>query len=416
MIDAEGAAAEGEEKEEVSGSAEFKDEDTPPRPRRNGAIKGETGGRNGVPTKQSEVPEQYRSVKERADLLFADEPKPYVPASRRKTPGAGMPTSNGHAGPSRPTRPISPVPLITRHIVSASPAQIDRAATSKAKGNEHFKLGRFAESESAYTAAISALPSGHLHLIALHNNRAASRLKLGESNATIEDCSIVLDIIGSAYHPSKETPLPPEFADVRLAESMVKALTKRAQAYEMGEKWKMALEDWEKVKGLDQAFLGSGQSGLATKNMAAEGARRSRRMMEGAEPIPSNTSAGPSRSIPIAKPRSQPSTTRAKPTLDSAAVKDLRAANLAREKEDAEKAQLKDTVEGKLSAWKGGKETNLRALIASLDLVLWESVLSGVKVGMHELISEKQVKIKYMKVIARLHPDKVSLWHGSIQG
>jgi hypothetical protein len=42
-------------------------------------------------------------------------------------------------------------------------------------------------------------------------------------------------------------------------------------------------------------------------------------------------------------------------------------------------------------------------------MVLWDEVLAGgLKVGMHELIAEKQVKIKYMKVIARLHPDKVS--------
>jgi hypothetical protein len=69
---------------------------------------------------------------------------------------------------------------------------------------------------------------------------------------------------------------------------------------------------------------------------------------------------------------------------------------------------LKDSVEARLNAWKGGKESNLRALIASLDSVLWDEILQGgLKVGMHELIAEKQVKIKYMKVIARLHPDKV---------
>jgi hypothetical protein len=70
---------------------------------------------------------------------------------------------------------------------------------------------------------------------------------------------------------------------------------------------------------------------------------------------------------------------------------------------------LKDTIEARINTWKGGKETNLRALLASLDTVLWDEVLAGgLKVGMHELITEKQVKIKYMKVIARLHPDKVS--------
>jgi hypothetical protein len=90
-------------------------------------------------------------------------------------------------------------------------------------------------------------------------------------------------------------------------------------------------------------------------------------------------------------------------------VSELRKANAVNDAEDAQRMALKDSVEARLNAWKGGKESNLRALIASLDSVLWDEILQGgLKVGMHELIAEKQVKIKYMKVIARLHPDKVS--------
>ena len=58
-------------------------------------------------------------------------------------------------------------------------------------------------------------------------------------------------------------------------------------------------------------------------------------------------------------------------------------------------------------AWKAGKETNLRALIASLETVLWPE-LGWTKVGMAELVSPKQVKIKYTRAIAKVHPDKVS--------
>jgi hypothetical protein len=42
-----------------------------------------------------------------------------------------------------------------------------------------------------------------------------------------------------------------------------------------------------------------------------------------------------------------------------------------------------------------------------LDTVLWPEV-GWVKVGMGELLTEGQVKIRYMKAIAKVHPDKVS--------
>ena len=67
---------------------------------------------------------------------------------------------------------------------------------------------------------------------------------------------------------------------------------------------------------------------------------------------------------------------------------------------------LKDSVEARLSAWKTGKETNVRALVASLDTVLWPE-LGWQKVGLHELVTPGQVKVRYMKAIAKLHPDKV---------
>ena len=45
---------------------------------------------------------------------------------------------------------------------------------------------------------------------------------------------------------------------------------------------------------------------------------------------------------------------------------------------------------------------------ASLDAVLWGE-LGWQKVGIHELVSTSQVKIRYTKAIAKLHPDKVRL-------
>lgn len=361
--------------------------------KRNGAPARPNGNAIGGPSRPSrqELPaDRYVSTKERADLLFAEEPKKYVSPARHRKPTAEP----------RPTRGVTPpAPLPARTLVSADPTSLQASASSKAKGNEHFKLGRFTEAESAYSAGIRQLPEGHIYLVPLHNNRAATRLKLGESNGAAEDCTAVITIIGPSYHPSKEAPLPPDIAtEVKLADSFVKATTKRAQAWEMGEKWAKAVEDWERVLGFDAVTLGSSAS--TTRNLAAEGLRRSKRMLEGGEAKP-----------PAAAPATvkRPARMATPSNVDkSDAVAGLRAAAKVIEAEDQQRLQLKDSVEARLNAWKGGKETNLRALLASLDTVLWDEVLAGgLKVGMHELIVEKQVKIKYMKVIARLHPDKV---------
>jgi hypothetical protein len=93
---------------------------------------------------------------------------------------------------------------------------------------------------------------------------------------------------------------------------------------------------------------------------------------------------------------------------DYKAVKALKAANAAQDREEQLKMGLKDSVDARLNTWKGGKETNIRALVASLDTVLWPE-LGWQKVGMHELVTPSQVKIRYMKAIGKLHPDKAWL-------
>ncbi|WVF66648.1 hypothetical protein IAT40_001389 [Kwoniella sp. CBS 6097] len=358
------------------------------------------------PRRTAETVSGYRSPKERADLLFADEePRKYVsPARHPKKPA------------STASRPITPAaPLHVRQLVPATPQQLSTSAAHKAKGNEHFKLGRFAEAESSYSSAISSLPEGHIFLVPLHNNRAAARLKLGDSGPAASDCTVVVDLVGPSYHPSKEAPLPAEIAgEVKLADGLIKAMTKRAQAWEMGEKWKNAVEDWEKVMGLDLSMLGAGAG--TTKNLAAEGARRSRKMLEGdsVQPkaaVPRKTAS----SSTTARPSPRPPVTAA--NVDrSAAVSELRKAAQAQEAEDDQRAVLKDSVDARINAWKSGKETNIRGLIASLDTVLWDDILKGgLKVGLHELVTDKQVKIKYMKVIARLHPDKINTSSATVE-
>jgi hypothetical protein len=73
--------------------------------------------------------------------------------------------------------------------------------------------------------------------------------------------------------------------------------------------------------------------------------------------------------------------------------------------EDA-KTRLYDTVDLKVTSWQNGKESNIRALLSSLDLILWPEA-GWKKVGMAELVMVNKVKIVYMKAISKVHPDKV---------
>lgn len=65
-------------------------------------------------------------------------------------------------------------------------------------------------------------------------------------------------------------------------------------------------------------------------------------------------------------------------------------------------------MQQQISKWKGGKDTNLRALLSSLQQILPQDIAATVPtIQLNELLMPKQVKIRYMKVIARVHPDKV---------
>lgn len=242
---------------------------------------------------------------------------PSRPSSAVSRPAVSRPTISR----SSPSPQPKPTPLPARPLIPATAQQLESSAAHKTKGNDHFKLGRFTEAESSYSSAIAALPAGNLFLIPLLNNRATTRLKLGDSVSAAADCTAVIDLVGIAYHPGKEASLPAEYAEIKLGDGLSKALVKRAQAWEMGEKWKAALEDWERVMGLDAAVLlgagaGAGAGAVAKmRNMAVEGARRARKMMESGKVAPAPATATPT---PTATPTATPADVNR-----SAAVADL---------------------------------------------------------------------------------------------
>ncbi|KAI0751185.1 hypothetical protein C8Q80DRAFT_1268465 [Daedaleopsis nitida] len=371
------------------------------------------------PARAPEPPQPVETPASRIKVgnLFSDDPPAvYVSPFRRKAPTRGQPDEVSSPAPAAtapkptPPRKPSPVALIQRNAVSATQSAIATSAQQKAAGTEKFKLGQYGEAEPFYTAAISALPENHLLLVPLYNNRALTRLKTGDSQGAVQDCTLVVNLIGPSYHPAREAKVTREDqgASVDLADGLIKAWRRRAEAYEGRERWELAKQDWESIAASE--FAGR------TRQDAFTGISRCRRMLSTNPDSGVAAAASPSRPPVASKPRPKPKPAPrpSKPTPPSDALNRVQEANVAAEAEDQAKHDLKDVVDQRLATWRAGKENNIRALIASLDTVLWPE-LGWQKVGIHELVSPSQVKIRYTKAIAKLHPDKLSVQNTTVE-
>ncbi|XP_062593365.1 cyclin-G-associated kinase-like [Saccostrea cucullata] len=72
-----------------------------------------------------------------------------------------------------------------------------------------------------------------------------------------------------------------------------------------------------------------------------------------------------------------------------------------------QRAEEMDPDKLKVLDWIEGKERNVRALLCSLDKVLWDGEKRWQQVGMHDLVTADQVKKVYRKAVLSVHPDKL---------
>ncbi|KAL9116884.1 MAG: hypothetical protein Q9187_006587 [Circinaria calcarea] len=180
-----------------------------------------------------------------------------------------------------------------------------------------------------------------------------------------------------------------------------KAMTRKAEALEQLERW----EDAEKVwKECAEAGVGG--------NTSIQGRNRCKKAAAGSGSLQGDFAAHKPQPATRRPPKPKSSVIQdlsgkqgATIISSTEAVNRLRAANAQAERVDDEKFALADCVDERLTKWRKGKEGNLRALLGSLDTVLWEGA-GWKKVGMGELIVPGKVKVAYMKGISKVHPDK----------
>ncbi|KAL8812996.1 MAG: hypothetical protein Q9223_007156 [Gallowayella weberi] len=338
------------------------------------------------------------------DLLFGTSEIPstaaFPPRSSKPSPVSPLPQTAKDPLPQRPQ-------ALKRNIPPISPSALGSSHTSRQAGTLAFRRGDYAEAATHYSSALAPLPPTHPLSIPLLTNRALSHLKTGDPKNCIADSNTALDLIG----PSRGVGEVVELGDEGTKDMFTywdKAMTRQAEALEQLERWADAGAIW---KSCVEAGVG-GATSVAGRN-------RCRKFIRG--PSQPSTASKPTvaRKPPAPKPKPKLKPTSALEDLsgttsstsivdaDSAeAVTRLRAANLEAERLDDERFALSDKVSERVTRWRSGKEGNLRALLASLDGVLWEG--SGwKKVGMGELILANKVKVVYMKGIGKVHPDKL---------
>lgn len=89
------------------------------------------------------------------------------------------------------------------------------------------------------------------------------------------------------------------------------------------------------------------------------------------------------------------------------ALNEIREREAAKAKVEAEEDVVRQKLEPKIKAWaeEHGKKKQLRALLASLDKVLWPGA-NWKPIGLGDLLDDKKVKLAYHKASRVVHPDK----------
>jgi tetratricopeptide (TPR) repeat protein len=294
--------------------------------------------------------------------------------------------------------------MASRAVPSVSNFVLAASASYRQKGTEAFKRGDYGEAQTHYTSALSGLPSTHPITIIILCNRALTNIKTGDPKAAIVDADAAIKTIGPGRGDEESISLGESEGEKPMKEFYGKALMRKAEAYEHMEKWSEAAAVWRvaveagvggsvSIQGRNRCEKAAGpSSSTAASNVVGRTSVAAKRV-----PTPAQPARG-------AKPASAALSMNG--GQESDAVKRLRAANAAAVAASDEAFALNDAVEARLNAWKQGKEGNLRALLGSLDTILWTEA-DWKKIGMSDLVMPNKVKINYMKAIAKVHPDKV---------
>jgi tetratricopeptide (TPR) repeat protein len=332
---------------------------------------------------QEEEEQQYVSpARRRAPKREDTVPGPAVQTVRPEVARPSKPAAQ--AAPPKPQQSRKDTiskPKLVREKIDISPTALQMANASRQSGTEAFKRGDFSEASDHYTRALETVPPKHLLRTVILTNRAVCHIKVGDNKSALTDSEEVISIIGPTLGVGEEYEPGKSLRDI-----WIKAVTRKAEAFEHMEKFGDALEAYS-------TLMNNG----ASSTLVIEGRRRCAAALEPKPAI--KPKATPSR--PLSSASNGPISAAGKSALQRVKDEHKRV-----EAAETEKFALQESVDARINGWRHGNETNLRALLASLDNVLWPE-LGWKKASMADLVIPKKVKIIYMKAVAKTHPDKV---------
>ncbi|KAI8093109.1 DnaJ domain-containing protein, partial [Halteromyces radiatus] len=281
---------------------------------------------------------------------------------------------------------------------------IKKAVKARARGNDLFKLGYYGEAEKSYNQALALLPEKNDVAVVISNNRAAARLKKGQYRQCIMDCTFVIEWARmKSQNESKSTiTLLEGDISIRWHDQLGKALHRKAEALEKMVRISEALQVYEELIRMDAGDMKAinGIQRCQSKEVPQPPPRPT--PAKSSTTTDTNSSAFPGLDYSIFEIK-QVSNNEPPPSKAVAAMR-ARQAELA--KEESERQEKADIVNARIDTWKRGREKNIRALLSSLDTLMWPGAQwRGAPIN--ELLEPKKVKICYMKAIAKVHPDKL---------
>lgn len=320
-----------------------------------------------------------------------------APLSHRPKPSPSPQTALVPRSSPIPVRSMAP----PRSIPPVSADALQSTHRHREKANEAYKRGDYAAAYQSFSTALGMLPDRHPITIVIRSNRATTALKTGEPKSAIDDAEVILGLIGPAKGEMETIDLCNGESPKPMRDFFGKALMRKAEALEQLERWGDAASTWKLA-----VECGHGGS------TSIQGRNRSEKAAGISKPPPKPAASARKKPTPAPKKTSALSELGggASSGQDSAAVNRLREANIAAERVDEERFALSEGVDARIANWKNGKQDNLRALLGSLDTVLWPEA-GWKKINMSELVLPHKVKIQYMKGIAKVHPDKVCFVH-----
>lgn len=312
-------------------------------------------------------------------------PPPPQPSSYASSPSQNHYTSSQKPPPRNSTSSFPPDPILI---------SVD---LERKQGNFLFNQGKLSEAEASYTLAMSFLPPLHDQFVILSNNRAAARLKQGKFQECLQDCATAVGIAQNNMQTYGNDSLD-QHNKITWKSQVIKALHRKACALEGLKLYDAAIQVYEEYVRLD------GSRALEV----SQGIQRCRQAMQKSQdwkPPSKDASSFPDIDFNIFIPQKE-TPANLEEINNSKAVKEMREREKKKEKEEMERLEKQDKVDAQIVAWRKGKERNLRALLSSLDNILWSGV-QWKSVTMTDLLDPKRCKITYMKAIAKVHPDKV---------